>query len=237
MSKQCSTFLRLYKMKKAVILFSGGLDSTTCLALAKSKGFTCYGLSFAYGQRHSAELLAAARIAQNMGVVHKIVNLDVDLFAGSALTDKTIEVPDFHESKDIPVTYVPARNTIFLSMALGFAESIGARDIFIGVSSIDYSHYPDCRPEFIQSFQTMANISTKAGVEGDIFTIHAPLQYLSKIQTVELGTELGVNYALTVSCYQANDDGEACGQCDSCTFRKQGFSGAKIEDPTVYQSA
>ena len=222
-------------MKKAVILFSGGLDSTTCLALAKSKGYTCYGLSFSYGQKHSAELLAAARIAQHMGVEHKIVTLDVDLFAGSALTDKSIEVPDFQESEDIPVTYVPARNTIFLAMALGFAESIGARDIFIGVSSIDYSHYPDCRPEFIQAFQTVANIATKAGVEGDSFTIHAPLQYLSKVQTVELGIELGVNYALTVSCYQANDNGEACGQCDSCTFRKQGFAGAIIEDPTIYQ--
>ena len=221
-------------MKKAIILFSGGLDSTTCLALAKSKGFDCYGLSFSYGQKHSAELLAAARIAHHMGITHKVLNLDVDLFAGSALTDTEIAVPDYKKSEEIPVTYVPARNTIFLSMALGFAESIGSRDIFIGVSSVDYSHYPDCRPEFIQAFQTMANLATKAGVEGDPFTIHAPLQYLSKVQTVELGVELGVNYGLTVSCYKANDAGEACGHCDSCTFRKQGFVGAGIEDPTHY---
>lgn len=224
----------VYKMKKAVVLLSGGLDSTTCLALAKSQGYLCYGLSFSYGQKHSAELLAAMRIAQHMGAEHKIVKLDVDLFAGSALTDKNIEVPDFQESDVIPVTYVPARNTIFLSMALGFAESIGARDLFIGVSSIDYSHYPDCRPEFIQAFQTLANLATKASVEGDSCIIHAPLQHLSKVQTIQLGMQLGVNYALTVSCYQANDTGEACGHCDSCTFRKQGFAGAEIEDPTVY---
>lgn len=222
-------------MKKAVVLFSGGLDSTTCLALAQSQGFTCYGLSFSYGQRHSAELLAARRIARFMDVEHKIVQLDVDLFGGSALTDKSIQVPAFQGGEDIPVTYVPARNTIFLSMALGFAESIGARDLFIGVSSVDYSHYPDCRHEFIQAFQALANLATKAGVEGDPFTVHAPLQYLSKIETIELGIELGVNYGLTVSCYQANEAGEACGQCDSCTFRKQGFAGAKLEDPTVYQ--
>ncbi len=222
-------------MKKAVVLFSGGLDSTTCLALAKSLNYTCYALSFSYGQRHSAELLAAARIAQQMGAEHKIVNLDVALFGGSALTDKTLQVPDFQDGKDIPVTYVPARNTIFLSMALGLAESLGARDLFIGVSSVDYSHYPDCRPEFIQAFQTLANLATKAGVEEDAFTVHAPLQHLSKVKTIELGIELGINYSLTVSCYRANDAGEACGTCDSCTFRKQGFAGAKIDDPTLYQ--
>jgi 7-cyano-7-deazaguanine synthase len=221
-------------MKKAVILFSGGLDSTTCLALAKSQNYECFGLSFAYGQRHTAELLAAANISQQMEVEHKIVTLDVDLFAGSALTDKSIEVPDFKESEVIPVTYVPARNTIFLSMALGFAESIGARDIFIGVSSIDYSHYPDCRAEFVQAFQQLANLATKAGVEGDSFTVHTPLQYLSKVQTIQLGMQLGVQYALTVSCYKANEKGEACGYCDSCTFRKSGFSGAKVDDPTRY---
>lgn len=225
----------VYKMKKAVVLFSGGLDSTTCLALAKSQGYECFGLSFSYGQRHSAELSAAKRIAQHMGIEHKIVALDVDLFRGSALTDEKLQVPDFQKSEEIPVTYVPARNTIFLSMALGFAESIGARDLFIGVSSIDYSHYPDCRPEFIQAFQTLANLATKAGVENDSLTLHAPLQYLSKAKTIELGSELGVNYALTVSCYQANDAGEACGHCDSCTFRKQGFAEAKRKDPTVYK--
>jgi 7-cyano-7-deazaguanine synthase len=223
-------------MKKAVVLLSGGLDSTTCLALARSEGFSCFALSFSYGQRHSAELLAAAKIARNIGVMeHKIVTLDVGLFAGSALTDPMMDVPSFKEGSEIPVTYVPARNTIFLSMALGFAESIGARDIFIGASSIDYSHYPDCRPEFIQAFQTMANLATKAGIEGDLFRINTPLQYLSKVQTIQLGMKLGVEYSLTVSCYQANNKGEACGHCDSCTFRKRGFAEAGIDDPTQYQ--
>ena len=224
-------------MKKAVILLSGGLDSTTCLALARSEGFSCFALSFSYGQRHSAELHAALRIAQSMNVAeHKIVRLDTDLFAGSALTDQSIQVPKFQEGTEIPVTYVPARNTIFLAMALGFAESIGARDIFIGASSVDYSHYPDCRPEFIAAFQSIANLATKAGVNGDLFTIHAPLQHLSKIQTIQLGHRLGVDYSLTVSCYQANEQGEACGHCDSCTFRKRGFTGAEIDDPTLYQA-
>ncbi|AWN72739.1 7-cyano-7-deazaguanine synthase QueC [Legionella anisa] len=223
-------------MKKAVVLLSGGLDSTTCLALARSKGFSCYAISFSYGQRHSAELLAAQRIAQHYHVVtHQIVTLDTALFRNSALTDSNIEVPSFQEGSDIPVTYVPARNTIFLAMALGFAESIGAREIFIGASSVDYSHYPDCRPEFIQAFQTLANLATKAGVSGDRFSIHAPLQHLSKVETIQLGLSLGVDYSLTVSCYQANDAGEACGQCDSCTFRKRGFLGAGIDDPTLYR--
>jgi 7-cyano-7-deazaguanine synthase len=223
-------------LKKAVVLLSGGLDSTTCLALAKSEGFSCFTLSFSYGQRHTAELSAAERIAAYMNVAeHKMVALDTQLFAGSALTDQSIQIPKFKESSEIPVTYVPARNTLFLSMALGFAESIGARDIFIGASSVDYSHYPDCRPEFIAAFQTLANLATKAGVNGDVFTIHAPLQYLSKVQTIQLGHRLGVDYRLTVSCYQANEQGEACGHCDSCTFRKRGFIGAKIEDPTLYR--
>lgn len=223
-------------MKKAVILLSGGLDSTTCLALAKAQGYECYALSFSYGQRHSAELLAAERIARHFAVVsHKIVNLDTELFAGSALTTDTVAVPLYEQSEEIPVTYVPARNTIFLAMALGFAESIGARDLFIGASSIDYSHYPDCRPEFIAAFQTLANLATKAGAEGSLFTVHAPLQHLSKLQTIELGLELGVDYSMTVSCYQANDQGEACGTCDSCTFRKKGFLAAQIADPTVYK--
>ncbi|MCE0722207.1 MULTISPECIES: 7-cyano-7-deazaguanine synthase QueC [Legionella] len=223
-------------MKKAIVLLSGGLDSTTCLALARSKGFSCYAISFSYGQRHSAELLAAQRIAQHYQVMtHQIVTLDTALFRNSALTDSSIEVPSFQGGSDIPVTYVPARNTIFLAMALGFAESIAARDIFIGASSVDYSHYPDCRPEFIQAFQTLANLATKAGVTGDQFTIHAPLQHLSKVETIQLGISLGVDYSLTVSCYQANDAGEACGQCDSCTFRKRGFLGAGVDDPTLYR--
>lgn len=225
-------------MKKAVVLLSGGLDSTTCLALAKSKGFDCYVISFSYGQRHTAELLAAQRIAKHYQVKeHKIVSLDTGLFRNSALTDANIAVPDFQDNTEIPVTYVPARNTIFLSMALGFAESIGSRDIFIGASSVDYSHYPDCRPEFIAAFQTLANLATKAGVSGDPFTIHAPLQHLSKIKTIELGISLGVDYSLTVSCYQANEAGEACGHCDSCTFRKRGFVGAGVADPTLYKAA
>ncbi len=225
-------------MKKAVVLLSGGLDSTTCLALAKSEDFSCFSLSFSYGQRHSAELYAAERIARHMNVAeHKIVELDTGLFVGSALTDQSILVPKFQDGTEIPVTYVPARNTIFLAMALGFAESIGARDIFIGASSVDYSHYPDCRPEFIAAFQTIANLATKAGVNGDPFAIHAPLQYLSKVQTIQLGHRLGVDYGLTVSCYQANEQGEACGHCDSCTFRKRGFMGAELEDPTMYQKS
>jgi 7-cyano-7-deazaguanine synthase len=223
-------------MKKAVVLLSGGLDSTTCLALAKSKGFACHAISFSYGQRHSTELKAASRIAKQMDVIeHKIVNLDTGLFGGSALTDQSIDVPEFEESMDIPVTYVPARNTIFLAMALGYAESIAARDIFIGASSVDYSHYPDCRPEFIHAFETLANLATKAGIEGDRFTIHAPLQHLSKVQTILLGEQLKVDYSMTVSCYQANDAGEACGSCDSCTFRKRGFLGAGLADPTKYR--
>ncbi len=177
--------------KKAVILLSGGLDSTTCLSIAQAKGFDCVALSFAYGQRHTAELEAASRIAESMAVMdHRIVNVDIAQFAGSALTDITIDVPDYSSSTAIPVTYVPARNTIFLSIALGLAESIAARDIFIGVSSIDYSHYPDCRPEFIKAFETMANLSTKAGVEGDGFVFHAPLQWLSKSETIEAGLRL-----------------------------------------------
>lgn len=222
-------------MKKAVVLLSGGLDSTTCLALAKSQGYECYALSFSYEQRHAIELNAAMNIAQHMDAIeHKIVNLDVSLFQGSALTDQNLQVPAYNDSTEIPITYVPARNTIFLSIALAYAESIGARDIFIGASSVDFSHYPDCRPEFIQAFQTLANLATKAGVEGDHITIHAPLQFLSKAQTIEMGTKLGVDYRLTLSCYQANDIGEACGECDSCMFRKRGFASVGLSDPTRY---
>lgn len=223
-------------MKKAVVLLSGGLDSTTCLAIAKHQGFECHALSFSYGQRHCVELDAAKRVAQSLGAVsHHVVNLDTALFQGSALTDAEILVPEFDATNQaIPVTYVPARNTIFLAMALGYAESIGAFDIFIGASSVDYSHYPDCRPEFISAFQQLANLATKAAAEGAQFTIHAPLQFLNKIKTIQKGHELGVDYGLTVSCYQANDQGQACGHCDSCTFRKRGFEGAGVMDPTSY---
>jgi 7-cyano-7-deazaguanine synthase len=222
-------------MKKAVILLSGGLDSTTCLALAKSKGFQCHALSFSYGQRHSAELQAAKRIAQHFSAEHHIVSLDSQIFAGSALTDPEISVPAFSESHAIPVTYVPARNTVFLAMALSLAESIGAYDVFIGVSSVDYSHYPDCRAEFIAAFQQLARIATRAADGGKDYIIHAPLQQLSKEQTIQLGLELGVDYSQTISCYQANETGEACGYCDSCTFRKRGFAKAGLVDPTRYE--
>ncbi|WED42793.1 7-cyano-7-deazaguanine synthase QueC [Legionella cardiaca] len=223
-------------MKKAVILLSGGLDSATCLAIAKAAGFSCYALSFMYGQRHTAELTAAKRVAEHLQAVeHRIVNLDIGQFGGSALTDTSMPVPEYSGTSTIPITYVPARNTIFLSMALAFAESIGAHDIFIGASSIDYSGYPDCRPEFMAAFEKLANLATKEGVEGHAFKIHAPLQFLTKAETILKGTQLGVDYSLTISCYQATEDGTACGTCDSCTFRKQGFKSADLPDPTRYQ--
>lgn len=222
-------------MKKAVVLLSGGLDSTTCLAIAKADGFSCYALSFAYGQRHSVELAAAQRVAMHFAVAdHRVVSLDIGQFGGSALTDKSLQVPDYNGSKEIPLTYVPARNTVFLAIALGYAEAIGAKDIFIGVSAIDYSGYPDCRPEYLAAFQNMANLATKAGVEGSPIILHAPLLYLSKAETILTGVNLGVNYALTVSCYQATESGKACGHCDSCSFRKQGFSATGVTDPTIY---
>ncbi|MDH5219315.1 MAG: 7-cyano-7-deazaguanine synthase QueC [Gammaproteobacteria bacterium] len=222
------------KSKRAVVLLSGGLDSTTVLAVAKSKGYECYALSFDYGQRHDAELKAAARIASDMGVVeHKVLRLDINQFGGSALTDMAIDVPDF-PGEGIPVTYVPARNTIFLSMALAYAEVLGAMDIFIGVNAVDYSGYPDCRPEYIQAFQQMANLATRAAVEGEPVTIHAPLIDLTKAEIIDLGQALGVDYALTVSCYSADSEGKACGHCDSCRLRKQGFIDAGLEDPTLY---
>lgn len=223
--------------KKAVILFSGGLDSTTILAYAKNQGFEVYPLSFSYGQRHSIELEAAKKIAKFFKIAtHKIINLP-DMFGSSALTDSTIAVPDYsaESGSKIPVTYVPARNTIFLSIALGYAESLGAHDIFIGVSDIDYSSYPDCRPEFIKAFETVANLATKDGVEGRKITIHAPLISLSKADTVSLGIKNGVDYSLTISCYKADPGtGAACGSCDSCAYRKKGFLEAKIQDPTRY---
>lgn len=221
-------------MKNAVVLFSGGLDSTTCLAYAKAQGFNCYALSFNYGQKHSAELNAAKRIAEKIGVKHIIVDLPISQFGGSALTDSKLDVPDFANSTDIPITYVPARNTIFLSFALGWAETLKAQDIYIGVSAVDYSGYPDCRPEFIQAFQKLANLATKAGVEeGNIF-IRTPLVDLSKAETIKLGISLGVDYSMTVSCYKATLDGKACGKCDSCALRKKGFKDANVLDVTNY---
>ncbi len=220
--------------KKAVILLSGGLDSATVVAMARAEGYACHTLSFDYGQRHRAELQAAERIAHQLGAVrHKVVGLTLDDIGGSALTDTSIPVPD-HETQGIPVTYVPARNTVFLALALGWAEVIGARDIFIGVNAVDYSGYPDCRPEFIQAFEQVANLATKAGVEGQGFRIQAPLQTLSKAQIIQAGVGLGVDYGLTVSCYQADEDGRACGRCDSCRLRARGFADAGIADPTRY---
>ena len=223
-------------MKKAVILLSGGLDSTTCLAMATAEGFSCYALSFSYGQRHAGELAAAKRVALHYQVAeHRIITLDLNQFGGSALTDHRVDVPDFCDKKEIPMTYVPARNTTFLSLALGYAEVIEAFDIFIGVSSIDYSHYPDCRPEYLAAFQALANLATKASVEGRPTVIHAPLLYLSKACTIRRGIELNVDYSLTLSCYQATETGKACGRCDSCHFRREGFRAASVIDPTVYR--
>ena len=220
--------------KRAVILLSGGLDSATVVAMANEQGYACYTMSFDYGQRHRAELDAAARVARDLGVVeHKVIGLNLNGIGGSALTDSSIDVPET-PGEGIPVTYVPARNTVFLSLALGWAEVLGARDIFIGVNAVDYSGYPDCRPEFIESFERMANLATKAGVEGNGFTIQAPLQNLSKADIVKAGVRLGVDYSLTVSCYQADDHGRACGKCDSCRLRAEGFSAAGITDPTNY---
>ena len=222
-------------MKKAVVLLSGGLDSTTCLAVAKDAGFECYALSFNYGQKHNVELVQAKAIAQNFSVKqHEVVSLSIGNFGGSALTDENIEVPEYSGTKDIPVTYVPARNTTFLSIALGWAEVIEASSIFIGVSAIDYSGYPDCRPEYIAAFQDLAGLATKAGVEGRPIKIETPLISLSKADTIKLGASLGVDYAMTVSCYCADDAGYACGSCDSCMLRKQGFEEAGVADPTRY---
>lgn len=221
--------------KKAVVLLSGGLDSATILAQAKAAGFACYSMSFDYGQRHRAELQAAARVAAQLGVVeHKVVGLNLNGIGGSALTDSSIAVPE-GPTEGIPVTYVPARNTVFLALALGWAEVLGAHDIFIGVNAVDYSGYPDCRPEFIAAFERVANLATREGVEGEGFRIQAPLQALSKAQIVAIGMQLGVDYGLTVSCYQADDEGRACGKCDSCRLRAAGFSAAGVADPTRYR--
>ena len=221
--------------KKAIILLSGGLDSITALALAQQNGFLCYALSFNYGQKHNSELKAAQKIAEQYQVSeHKIIDLGLASIGGSALTDEHIAVPKTPQ-QGIPVTYVPARNTIFLSFALGWAEVLNLHDIFIGVNAVDYSGYPDCRPEFIQAFQTLANLATKAGVEGQKFTIHTPLIDLTKAQIIHQGIELGVDYRQTVSCYSADEMGQACGACDSCRLRKIGFEQAQLKDPTRYQ--
>ncbi len=220
--------------RRAVILVSGGLDSTTVLAMARSQGYACYTLSFDYGQRHRAELLAAERVSRALGdVEHKVVNLNLDAIGGSALTDMAIAVPE-EETEGIPVTYVPARNTVFLAIALGWAEVLDAQDICIGVNAVDYSGYPDCRPEFIAAFEAMANLATRAGVEGNKLTLHTPLMTMSKGDIIQAGLALGVDYSQTVSCYQATDDGLACGRCDSCRLRRQGFLDAGVPDPTRY---
>jgi 7-cyano-7-deazaguanine synthase len=220
---------------RAVVLVSGGLDSATVLALARAQGFECYALSVDYGQRHRAELLAAARVAQNLGARdHRTMRLDLGGIGGSALTDRNIAVPESPQV-GIPITYVPARNTVMLSLALGWAEVLGASQIHIGVNAVDYSGYPDCRPVFVAAFERVANLATKAGVEGTTaFRIVAPLVDMTKAQIVRKGLELGVDFGMTVSCYQADDDGRACGQCDSCRLRKEGFAAAGAPDPTRY---
>jgi 7-cyano-7-deazaguanine synthase len=222
--------------EKAVVLLSGGLDSATCLAIARSQGFDSYCLSFDYGQRHNAELKAAERVALALGAhEHRVLEFGLAQFGGSALTDTNIAVPTSGIQPGIPVTYVPARNTIMLSLALAWAEVLGSRDIFVGVNAVDYSGYPDCRPDYIAAFETMANLATRAGVEGQKLSIHAPLIDLSKAEIIRNGITLGVDYGLTVSCYQADELGRACGVCDSCRLRAEGFAAAGVADPTVYR--
>ena len=221
-------------MKKAVVLLSGGLDSATVLALARRDGYDCFALSFDYGQRHRAELDAARRVADALGArEHRIVRLDLGQLGGSALTDPSIPVPVL-PTEGIPVTYVPARNTVMLAYGLAWAEVLGAQDIFIGVNAVDYSGYPDCRPEYIEAFERLANLATRVGVEGEYMRIHAPLIHWSKAEIIRRGTALGVDYGLTVSCYQADDAGRACGRCDACRLRAEGFRAAGITDPTHY---
>ena len=220
---------------KAVVLLSGGLDSATALAMASNRGYDCYVLSFDYGQRSLTELNAAKEIAKQQGALeHRVIRLHLEDFGGSALTDHSIDVPE-EETEEIPVTYVPARNTVFLSLALGWAEVLEADAIFIGVNAVDYSGYPDCRPEDIAAFETMANLATKRGVSGDPITIETPLIDLTKEEIIQAGTKLNVDYGLTVSCYQADDNGNACGACDSCRLRAKGFENAGLKDPTKYQ--
>ena len=226
-------------IRKAVVLVSGGLDSATVLAFAKSEGFECYAMSFAYGQRHKVELDCAKRVCEAIGVAdHIVIDIDLTKWGGSALTSDSIDVPDHNSAKTnaIPITYVPARNTIFLSFATGWAEVLGAKDIFIGVNSVDYSGYPDCRPEFIKAFAECARLGTKASDEGWAFEIHAPLQALDKPEIIKLGNSLGMDYSITHSCYNPSSEGKACGKCDSCDIRRKGFSDAKVSDPTEYKT-
>jgi 7-cyano-7-deazaguanine synthase len=219
-----------------MVLLSGGLDSATVLAQAVHQGYACHALSVDYGQRHHAELAAAARVAQALGAAqHRVIHIDLTAFGGSALTDTSIAVPE-QPTSDIPLTYVPARNTIMLSLALAWAEVLQAQHIFVGVNAVDYSGYPDCRPEYVAAFERMANLATKAAVEGNKLHLHAPLQYLSKAEIISRGVQLGVDYGLTVSCYQADTEGRACGVCDSCRLRRAGFEAAGIPDPTRYRT-
>jgi 7-cyano-7-deazaguanine synthase len=223
-------------MKPAVILLSGGLDSATILAIARAEGFAPFCLSVDYGQRHGAELAAAARVAAALGARgHRTIHLDLNQFGGSALTDPHIAVPTSGVAPGIPVTYVPARNTVMLSLALAWAEVLGSQDIFVGVNAVDYSGYPDCRPEFIQAFEAMANLATKAATEGRRLRVHAPLIAMTKAEIIRRGMALGVDYGLTVSCYQADGEGRACDICDACRLRRAGFEGAQVPDPTRYQ--
>jgi 7-cyano-7-deazaguanine synthase len=223
-------------MSKAIILLSGGLDSTTVLAIAKEQNYDCYALSFDYGQKQRSELESSIAIAKKSHVIeHRIMKISLNDIGGSALTDKDISVPKFSDSDDIPITYVPARNTIFLSFALAWAEVVDCQTIFIGVNALDYSGYPDCRPEFIEAFEAMANLATKQSVEGDKIQIKTPLINMTKAEIIKKGLSLGVDYSETTSCYDANSLGEACGECDACVLRKNGFSSANVEDPTKYQ--
>lgn len=220
---------------KAVVLLSGGLDSATALALARDDGFSCYALTFDYGQRHRIELEAAKRVARSLGTTdHRAMKLDLSWMGGSALTDKTIAVPTT-PTEGIPVTYVPARNTVFLSIALGWAEVLGARDLYIGANAVDYSGYPDCRPEYMRTFEQLANLGTRAGLLGERFRLHTPLMHMRKAEIIRAGARLGVDYGLTISCYDPDDAGRACGVCDSCRFRVQGFAAAGVSDPTPYR--
>ena len=223
---------------RAVVLLSGGLDSATCLAIARAQGFECHALSVAYGQRHAAELAASVRVAAMLGAhAHRVAEVNLGQFGGSALTDAAIAVPETAGDGGIPVTYVPARNTVMLSIALAWAEVLGAADLFIGVNAIDYSGYPDCRPDFIAAFEALANLATRRGVEGERFRLHAPLITLTKGEIIQRGLALGIDYGATVTCYQADEAGRACGRCEACRLRRDGFAAAGIPDPTRYQPA